>query len=118
VTASAVTRSMSVFKAFIRPPIRLGSSVPAAMRPARPLSHVGYDASCCREMHCRDNSTYSRVYLGGVKFDREALLARWKQTRRNNAERYPKLERPINHLFDFDSPPTIATTSPSQFRQK
>jgi hypothetical protein len=34
VTASAVTRSMSVFKAFIRPPIRL--SVPAAIRRARP----------------------------------------------------------------------------------
>src|SRR5437868_12464664 len=58
VTASAVARSMSVFKAFIRPPIELGSSVPAAMRPARPLPHVAYDASCCREMHWRDNSTY------------------------------------------------------------
>jgi len=31
----------------------LGSSVPAAMRPARPLSHVTCDASCCREMHWR-----------------------------------------------------------------
>jgi hypothetical protein len=30
VTASAVTRSMNLFKAFIRPPIRLRSSVPAA----------------------------------------------------------------------------------------
>jgi hypothetical protein len=32
--ASAVTRSMSVFKAFIRPPVRL--PVPAAVRPAKP----------------------------------------------------------------------------------
>ena len=31
---SSSDRSMSVFKAFIRPPIRL--SVPAAIRPARP----------------------------------------------------------------------------------
>jgi hypothetical protein len=34
VMASAVPKSMSVFKAFIRPP--LGSSVPAAIRPVRP----------------------------------------------------------------------------------
>jgi hypothetical protein len=27
------------------------------MRPARPLSYVSYDASCCREMHCRDSLT-------------------------------------------------------------
>jgi hypothetical protein len=55
VTARAVTNSMSVFKAFIRPPIRLLCSGSNASGEVTTL--YIYDASCCRDMHSRDYST-------------------------------------------------------------
>lgn len=58
VTAIAVITSMSVFKALIRPPIR--RPLFRSNGPARP--RVVVDASCYREIHCRDNSTYYEAY--------------------------------------------------------
>ena len=60
-TASAVPRSISVFKGFIRPPIRSLCSGSNASGEA----YVGYDASWCREMDCSGQLSPVKKELSG-----------------------------------------------------